>query len=61
MGLLDFFRKRPAPETRAAGAGFTAEVLAARGVVDRGRRGLGELTATVQSCVSLWEGGLVAS
>lgn len=52
-----FRRKFPA-ETRAAGAGFTAEIIAARESYISGRSGLAELTATVQSCISLWEGGL---
>lgn len=56
MGLLSLFR-RPKQETRATG-GFTAEVLAARESYIAGRSGIGELTATVQGCVSLWEGGL---
>ncbi len=33
--------------------------MAARGSYISGVAGLGELTAAVQSCVSLWEGGLV--
>ncbi|MEQ9258135.1 MAG: phage portal protein [Roseovarius sp.] len=45
-------------ETRASGSGFTAEIMAARESYISGRRGLAELTATAQSCVSLWEGGL---
>ena len=53
LGWL-FKRKR---ETRAA-SGFTAEVMAARQSYISGQRGLAELTATVQGCVSLWEGGL---
>jgi len=56
MGLLDWFRRKP--ETRAAGSGFTAEVLSAREAFVSGRRGLAELTGSVQSCVSLWEGGM---
>ncbi|MEM7529648.1 MAG: hypothetical protein AAF416_18590 [Pseudomonadota bacterium] len=44
------------PETRASASGFTAEVMAARESYISGRRGLGELTATVQGCISLWEG-----
>ncbi|MDU8946110.1 phage portal protein [Ovoidimarina sediminis] len=44
-------------ETRAA-SGFTSEVIAAREAYISGARGLAELTGTVQSCVSLWEGGL---
>lgn len=45
-------------ETRASGSGFTAEIIAARESYITGRRGIGELTATVQSCISLWEGAL---
>lgn len=57
MNLLKMFRRK-APETRATASGFTAQVLEARESYISGRRGLGELTATVQGCVSLWEGGL---
>jgi len=53
------FKRRPAPrEKRASGSGFTAEIMAARESYIAGRRGIGELTATAQACVSLWEGGL---
>jgi hypothetical protein len=44
-------------EKRAAGSGFTAEIIAAREAYISGRRGIAELTGTAQSCVSLWEGG----
>ena len=44
-------------ETRSSGAGYTGQVMAARDSYISGRRGVAELTATVQSCVSLWEGG----
>ena len=44
-------------ETRSSGSGYTAQVMAARDSFISGRRGVAELTATVQSCVSLWEGG----
>lgn len=43
-------------ERRAAGSGFTAELMAARESYIAGRRGLGELTATAQACVGMWEG-----
>lgn len=56
MGILDFFR-RPTVEKRSAMSGFTAELMAARESYISGRRGIGELTATAQSCISLWEGG----
>lgn len=49
-------RLRPI-EARSSGAGYTAQVMAARESYISGRRGVAELTATVQSCVSLWEGG----
>lgn len=52
--------KRKAPETRAQG-GFTAQVMAARESWFSGHSGLAELTSTVQSCVSLWEGALAAA
>jgi hypothetical protein len=57
MGILDIF-KRKATETRAISPGFTAEVLTARESYISGTRGIGELTAAVQGCVSLWENGL---
>lgn len=45
-------------EKRSASSGFTAEIIAARESYISGRRGIGELTASVQACVGLWEGGL---
>lgn len=45
-------------EKRSAGSGFTAEILSARESYITGRRGIAELTATAQSCVSLWENGI---
>jgi len=60
MGLMDIFRRKaepPAPETRSSGSGYTAQIMAARESYIAGRSGLGELTATVQTCVSLWEAG----
>ena len=53
-----FTRSAPAMEKRASGFGYTAEILAARESYISGSRGVGELTGTVQSCVSLWEGAL---
>lgn len=54
------FRKKAAPETRASvmTTGYTAEIMAARQSYISGMSGLGELTAVVQTCVSLWEGAL---
>lgn len=57
MGLMDIFRRKPV-ETRSSGTGYTAQVIAARSAFLTGSAGLGELTAAVQSCVTLWEGGL---
>lgn len=54
MGILDFLRRR-APETRASGSGYTAQLIQAREAFISGRRGIAELTATAQSCVTLWE------
>lgn len=48
------FRKKVV-EKRSAAIGFTAEIMAARESYISGRSGVGELTATVQTCVSLWE------
>jgi len=46
-------------ETRSAsGTGYTAQIMAARESYISGGSGVGELTATVQSCVTLWESGL---
>ncbi|MGR3515380.1 MAG: phage portal protein [Paracoccaceae bacterium] len=39
-------------------SGFTAELMSARESYISGRRGIAELTATVQSCATLWENGL---
>ncbi|CAM3155003.1 phage portal protein [Paracoccus nototheniae] len=59
MGLMDIFRRRaPAIETRAVQPGYTASLMATREAWISGAAGLGELTAAVQSSVSLWEAGL---
>lgn len=50
--------KRDKTEKRSAMSGFTAEIMAARESYISGRRGIAELTATAQSCVSLWESAL---
>jgi hypothetical protein len=44
------------PETRSGG-GYTAQVMAARDSYISGRGGVAELSSTVQSATSLWEGG----
>jgi hypothetical protein len=58
MGFMDIFRRKPAVETRSSGTGYTTQVMQARSSYIGGVAGLGELTAAVQSCVTLWEGGL---
>jgi hypothetical protein len=57
--MLSWFSrfKREKVEKRSASSGFTSEVMAARESYISGRSGLAELTATTQSCVSLWEQG----
>jgi len=52
------FTKKKSTETRSSGSGFTAEIMAAREAYISGSRGIGELTATVQGAVTLWEGAL---
>ncbi|MGO4643233.1 phage portal protein [Mesorhizobium sp. 2RAF45] len=44
-------------EKRSSASGFTAEIIAARESYISGRGGIAELTATSQSCISLWENG----
>ena len=43
-------------ETRSSGSGYTSAVMDARASYIMGQSGLAELTATAQSCISLWEG-----
>jgi hypothetical protein len=52
------FWKRDKIEKRVSASGFTAEVISMREAFVSGRRGLAELTATAQPCISLWENGL---
>ncbi|MGO4835843.1 hypothetical protein AB4144_26745, partial [Rhizobiaceae sp. 2RAB30] len=57
LGLL--FKRQTANlpvETRSSASGFTAEIMSARESYISGRRGVAELTATAQGCISLWEG-----
>lgn len=56
--MWPFKRKSPENETRAAGGGYTAQLVEARAAFISGREGLAEITASVQSAVSWWEGGL---
>lgn len=58
MGLMDLFRRGKAVENRSSGTGYTAQLIGARAAYIAGVSGVGELTATVQGCVSLWEGAL---
>jgi len=51
------FNRKQKNENRSAASGFTAEIMAARESYISGRTGIGELTATAQACVALWEGG----
>lgn len=56
MGLMDMFRRSaPKVETRSVAMGYTADLVAARAEWLSGRSNVAELTATVQTCVSLWE------
>ncbi|MBL3571950.1 phage portal protein [Rhodovulum sp. BSW8] len=50
------FKRKPV-ETRSS-TGYTAQLIGARQAYIAGVSGLAELTATVQGCVALWEGGL---
>lgn len=52
------FKPKQEIETRSSGTGYTAAIMSARESWISGQSGLGELTGTVQSCVSLWENGL---
>ncbi|ORE94849.1 phage portal protein [Aurantimonas sp. 22II-16-19i] len=54
--MLGWLFKRDKQETRSAASGFTAEIMAAREAYVSGRRGIAELTATAQACISMWEG-----
>ncbi|NNC24229.1 phage portal protein [Salinisphaera sp. USBA-960] len=53
MGLLNLF-KRHKPEQR----NFTSQAMAARFAEIQGQAGVGDLTATTQTCVGLWENTL---
>jgi hypothetical protein len=77
MGLLSIFRRSTVPngtveqpehvtvntysETRSSGMGYTAAIIAARQSYLSGISDLAELTATVQTCVALWEGALAGA
>lgn len=55
--MWPFKRSEAKIEKRSSMSGFTAELMSARESYISGRRGIAELTATAQSCVSLWENG----
>ena len=56
--MLEWLLNKLRPiEARSSGSGYTAQVMAARDSYISGRRGVAELTATAQGCISLWEGG----
>lgn len=62
MGLLSLFKRKADPvEVRSSGAGYTAQIMAARESYLAGTSGLADLTATTQACVSLWEGAFTAA
>lgn len=50
------FKRKAPEETRSSGMGYTGLIMAARESYISGASGIGELTAAVQGCVSLWEG-----
>ena len=52
--MFGWFKKKV--ETRSSGTGYTGQIMAARESYISGVSGIAELTATVQTCVSLWEG-----
>ena len=58
--MFGWLWKKANVETDAA-SGFTAEIIQAREAYISGRSELAELTATAQSCVSLWENGFALS
>src|SRR3546814_433361 len=55
--LRNLVRGQDQVEKRASASGFTAEIIAARESYISGRRGIAELTATAQACISMWENG----
>lgn len=58
MKILNrLFGRTETVERRSSGTGYSAEIIAARQSYIAGRSGLGELTATVQTAVGLWESG----
>lgn len=59
MKLLNWFKKADKQEARSfTGGSYTAGIMAARSNWINGQTGVAELTSTVQSCISLWEGAM---
>lgn len=58
--MFDWLWKKDKTEKRQTG-GYTAQLIGARESWIAGRDGVADTTATVQSCVSLWENALAAS
>jgi hypothetical protein len=56
--MFVFFKRKQENETRSSGGGYTHDLMQHRAAYITGRTGDADLTATVQTCVSLWEGGL---
>lgn len=56
--MWPFKKKQLETETRSSGTGYTSAIMSAREAYVSGRTGMAELTATAQSCISLWENGL---
>ena len=54
--MFGWFKRKETTENRSSGTGYTAQIIAARASYIAGSSGIGELTATVQACISLWEG-----
>lgn len=61
--MFNLFKRTKAEpeETRSVPNGYTAQIMALRENWINGHTGVGELTATVQGAVSLWENSLAAS
>ena len=58
--MWPFKRSEAKIEKRSSMSGFTAELMTREFYIS-GRRGIAELTATAQSCVSLWENGFASA
>lgn len=56
--MWPFTKRRAEPVETRSGTGYTAQLIGARQAYIAGGSGVGELTATVQGCITLWEGGL---